>query len=262
MAYETITLRKEEGIAHLTLNRPNVLNALNSTIIVELNSALDDLGNDNAVKVVILTGAGRAFCVGGDIQSFLAVEMSILARRDFIAKAGNIAFKMINLEKPIIAAVNGDAVGGGIGIVLACDIVIASEKARFGAVFSKVGLVPDTGTTYTLPRIVGQSKAKELCWTGEIFDAAEAQRLGIVSKVVPPEQLESTVGELAKKLASGPTIVTGFTKMIMNKGLALGDMAATIEYEAEAQAICFQTEDLKEGIQAFAEKRPPKFKGR
>lgn len=261
MTYETIIVKQEGNITQITLNRPNALNSLSATLVKELNAVFDDIEGDDTIKVVVLTGGGRAFCAGGDIQAMLDPSRGALASRDFVYAAGKLAYKMINLQKPIIAAVNGDAVGAGFSLALASDIVIASEKARFGAVFVRVGLVPDTGLNYTLPRVVGQAKAKELCWTGNIIDVAEAQRLGIVSKIVPAEQLESEVAELANKLASGPSRVMGFTKMIMNKAIALGDLDAILEYEAEAQTICFQTEDFKEGVKAFREKRQPKFKG-
>jgi 2-(1,2-epoxy-1,2-dihydrophenyl)acetyl-CoA isomerase len=261
MTYETIIVKQENNITKITINRPDAMNSLSPTLVRELNAAFDDIEGDNTTKVVVLTGAGRAFCAGGDLQSMSDPNMGSIASRDFVHGAGKVAYKMINLQKPVISAVNGDAVGAGFGLALAADIVIASQKARFGAIFVRVGLVPDTGLSYTLPRIVGQAKAKELCWAGDIIDAAEAQRLGIVTKIVPAEQLESEAIGLANKLAIGPSRSMGLTKMIMNKSIALGNLDAIIEYEAEAQALCFQDEDFKEGIKAFREKRQPKFKG-
>lgn len=235
------------------------MNALDLEAIDEVIAALDDIEDDENTKVLILTGAGRAFCVGADVGALLSLyHKGDQSTRDFISRAHKVPLKLVDMEKLVIAAVNGDAVGGGCNLALASDIVIASEKARFGQVFIKIGGVPDTGGTYFLPRIVGPNKAKELFVTGEIINAAEALRLGMVNSVVPANQLESETVRLARKLAHNPPKAMGLTKTLVNRSLATGDLATMLEYEAEAQTMCLQSEEASRLIQNFLGKRRPK----
>ncbi|MDF2957989.1 MAG: Enoyl-CoA hydratase/carnithine racemase [Candidatus Alkanophagales archaeon MCA70_species_1] len=260
---ETILLEKDaEGVATITLNRPEALNAFNMKMFEELAAAVSDVRSDRDVKVVIITGAGRAFSSGIDITMLEEFKTMGLAEiRDFIRRAQGTLNALEDMEKPVIAAINGYALGLGCDLTLACDIRIASEDARFGEFYVRVGLVPDMGGTQRLPRIVGVGKAKELIFTGEMIDAKEAERIGLVNKVVPKDKLMDETRAFALRLAKGPTVAIGLAKIAINKGLGT-DIKTGLEYEVHAQSICIQTEDVEEGIKAFLERREPKFKGR
>ena len=260
MDYETIILKKEEGVATVILNRPERRNAITPTMSAELVKVTEEVGGDDAIKVVVITGAGPAFCAGGDLESMLGTKP--LEVGGSLRKGGaRVVLNLRKMLKPVIASVNGAAVGAGCNLALACDIIIASENARFGEVFAAVGAHPDWGGTYFLPRLVGVAKACELFFTGKILDAKEAERIGMVNEVVPADLLESRTREFALSLARGPSIAIGLTKNSIYQGLE-ADLAAALENEAKAQTICFLTEDAKEGMKSFLEKRPPTFTGR
>jgi 2-(1,2-epoxy-1,2-dihydrophenyl)acetyl-CoA isomerase len=257
MDYQTILVEKKDGIAKITLNIPKKLNPLNLEMREELQDVFFKLQSDKPVKVVVITGAGRAFCAGGDISTMEGVKAP--AERDRVKNLQKIAKLMVELEKPIIAAVNGPATGAGFHLALASDMIIASEKAKFAESFVKIGLVPDMGGFYFLPLRIGLHKAKELMFTGRLFDAKEADEMGLLNKCVPHEALEAEVMELAEALARGPSRSYAMIKAALNNLPA--SLQNVMEMEANMQAVCFETRDFKEGTQAFLEKRKPKFTG-
>jgi len=259
---EGMIFTKEEGIATLTLNRPGKLNA----ITWEMADLLADLGilldRDDDVKVLILTGTDPGFCAGADVGMIKANMSFVCPRRHPLTRPKDTCwYALRNMSKPAIAAVNGMCIGAGLSLALECDIRIASEKARFGTICIRRGMPWDAGLSYYLPRIVGTTKAFELYLTGEIIDAKEAERLGIVSRVVPHEELMNTVMELAVKTAKGPSIAISLAKRLTYQGIE-NNLETVAELETQAQRICFQTEDLQEAVNAFLEKRDPVFKGR
>jgi 2-(1,2-epoxy-1,2-dihydrophenyl)acetyl-CoA isomerase len=257
-------LEKREGnIATLILNRPERMNALNTDLAVGLNEALGRLETDQDIDVVMIAGAGRAFCAGGDLSVIgKGRENNDLTGLDPILRAGMSAvIKIRTMWQPVIAAVHGAAAGAGMNIALAADIRIASEDAAFGQNFAKVGLFPDYGGTFFLPELVGPAKAAEMFYTGDMIDAAEAFRLGIVNRVVPLAQLESTVRALAQKIASGPEIAIRAVKRVLFAD-AKQELTKALEQEVEQQMKCFASEDCGEGIRALFEKRPPKFQSK
>jgi enoyl-CoA hydratase len=255
MSFENILLEKEDGIATITFNRPDALNALNNQTRAEFYSAMKDVAADNDIKVVILTGAGRAFVAGSDIKE-LKQTTSLDAHN--IHRLGMVVEKM---EKPVIAAVNGFALGGGCEIVMACDIIIASDKARFGQPEINLGIIPGGGATQRLPRLVGVCKAKELILTGDIIKAEEAEKIGLVNRVVPGENLMAAAKEIAKKIASKSQATVRLAKDVINKGMQTS-LETGLDYEREIYSLCLTLEDKEEGINAFIEKREPQFKGR
>ena len=261
MTYETLILQKEEGIATVTLNRPQKMNALSEQLIDELLKAINEISRDDTVKVVVLTGSGRAFCAGGDLDLPLFSMTNPAEMMGFLRATNEIPLGLINLTKPVIAAINGAAMGAGCSIAMACDIIIASEEATFGQAFVNVGYHPDTGSSYFLPRLVGVAKACELIFTGRTIEAGEAERIGLVNQVVPPDALLSTVKELALKIAKGPSVAIGLAKGCIYQGLQMSREQA-LDYEAEAASLCILTDDLKEGVKAFKEKRKPAFEGK
>jgi 2-(1,2-epoxy-1,2-dihydrophenyl)acetyl-CoA isomerase len=229
----------------------------------ELSNIMNQIKRDDEIKVVILTGAGRGFCAGSDVSDRLASRVEKTGeenRFETLRPVGAVALDIADLDKPIIAAINGVAVGAGLSLALLCDIRFASETARFGAVWINVGLIPDVGATYYLPRIVGIEKAMELMLSGDIIDAEEALKICLVSKVVSPDQLMPTAKELAAKIAAGPLVAIELTKRGLKKALN-NDLKTQLDYESYAQNMCRKTEDHKEAIQAFMEKRKPQFKG-
>ncbi|MGP3667756.1 MAG: enoyl-CoA hydratase/isomerase family protein [Candidatus Bathyarchaeota archaeon] len=263
MGFKNVVVECRENVCIISINRPDVLNALNIETARELVDAFDEAEKSENVKVVVLRGVGRAFCSGGDLKSLKMEDGSINVEKflDIAKEASKLILKIQNLKKPVIAAVDGYAVGAGFNLALACDLIIAGENARFGEVFLNVGFHPDTGGTYFLTHTVGPYKAKELFFTRRIIDACEAEKLGLVNKVVPSEKLEEEAVNLAKTLASGPCKAIELTKRTINKALNL-DLASTIQLELEACNITTKTEDLKEGIQAMLEKRKPVFTGK
>ncbi|HEY90686.1 MAG TPA: hypothetical protein G4O07_02525 [Dehalococcoidia bacterium] len=265
MEREATIYEKTNGVATLTLNRPDKLNALGGRLGIELEQTLEEANADTEVNVLVITGAGRGFCSGADLSSLGSTSDQV--GRGLVSKspaAGGIrsfALQLQNFEKPTIAAVNGPAVGAGLSLALACDIRIASDRARFAQIFIKRGLVPDTGSSYFLPRVVGMERACEMVFTGDILDARRALEYGLVSRVVPHDDLMSEVNVLAGKIAAGPAIAMKLAKRSLYRG-EVTDLASALEFEGYMQGICFGTEDFKEGIAAFLEKREPDFKGR
>jgi 2-(1,2-epoxy-1,2-dihydrophenyl)acetyl-CoA isomerase len=264
MSYKCLIYDEKDGVATLTMNRPERLNALGDTLRDDLHHAIVRASDDPAIRAIVLTGAGRGFCSGGDVK-VMNENKERGADRPLIDKVApsrdRTVLAMRDAPKPLIAAVNGPAAGAGMNIALACDIRIASSTARFGETFAKRGLHVDWGGTYFLPRIVGMAKACELIFTGEIIDAEEALALGIVSKVVAPEELMPSVHELAQKIAAGPPIAIRLAKRALYRSQDC-DLRSALEFETYAQNICSETEDAREGITAFVEKRLPRFQGR
>jgi len=264
MAYNTLIVTKEAGVATLTLNRPDKLNAWDEEMMEEGVQAIEEIRSDLDIRVLVLTGAGRGFCAGADVTSLARVTERRSVRDELSNWPGivTVAYQLRQMDRPVIAAINGVTAGGGFGLALACDIRIASDQAKFSQIFVKRGLVPDTGSTYFLPRIVGTEKACELMFRGNVIDAYEAQRLGIVSRVVPHEELMNEVMALAKELASGAPIALGLTKRALYKGASEIDLASQMDFELYLNSLLFGTEDFKEGVMSFLEKREPRFLGR
>jgi 2-(1,2-epoxy-1,2-dihydrophenyl)acetyl-CoA isomerase len=257
-------LEKREGsVATLILNRPERMNALNADLVLALQDALTRVDADPEINVVILAGAGRAFCAGGDLTAIgKGRQENNVAELQPILRAGmQVVLKMRTMSQPVIAAVHGAAAGAGMNIALAADIRIASEDATFGQNFAKVGLFPDYGGTFFLPQLVGPAKAAEMFYTGDMINAAEALRLGVVNRVVPAAQLGSEVSALAHKIANGPAIAIRAVKETLF-GRDIEELTKLLDLEVEQQMKCFYSEDCSEGIRAFFEKRPPKFRGK
>ena len=259
MELKTIIYKKSDGIGKVKFNRPEARNALDLIMREELDWILSDLRNDNDVRVVVLTGEGKSFCAGGDIKTMGGRE-SLIGGLEREIKIMRIFRNLAYLEKPVIAGVDGAATGAGLSLVVACDIVIASERATFGAPFTRVGLVPDTGTTYFLPRVVGLAKAREMIVTGDLIDANEAYRIGLISKVVTHEELEDKVNSLAQRLSKAATKAIGIAKVNLLKGLDT-DLRSVNIFESYGNALLFKSEDHKEGVDAFLNKREPRLKG-
>jgi 2-(1,2-epoxy-1,2-dihydrophenyl)acetyl-CoA isomerase len=254
---------KHDGIATLVMNRPERLNALNNDLAVAVNEALARIAQDDSVRVVVITGAGRAFCAGGDLAA-LGKGRQTGKTQDLepILRAGmQMVLKMRTMPQPVIAAVNGPAAGAGMNVALAADIRIAAEEATFGQNFVKVGLFPDYGGMFLLPQLVGPAKAAELFYTGDMIDAKTALSLGIVNQVVPASQLEAEVKALAEKIARGPSLpIRAVKKDLFAREEK--ELARALDNEVQEQIRCYLSEDCKEGIQAFFERRSPKFQGK
>jgi 2-(1,2-epoxy-1,2-dihydrophenyl)acetyl-CoA isomerase len=266
MADTPVRYDKHGCIVTLTLNRPETLNAMHEPMMAEFERLLLGIEVDPEVRVVVLTGAGRAFSSGGDQKRDRAMEGQ---ERVFAGDLGGTLIERLNrcvlrlqrLPKPVIGAINGVAVGAGCNLALATDVRIASDVARFGEVFTRVGLVPDGGGTYFLPRLVGTAKAMELILLAEIIDAQEALRIGLVNWVVPANTLPEETQKLADRLAQGPTLAYGLAKKGLYQGLGMS-LEDVLNMEARHQAIAGRSQDRAEGVTAFREKRPPRFIGR
>jgi enoyl-CoA hydratase/carnithine racemase len=263
-AYKCLLYEVKDAVATLTLNRPDRLNALGDTLRDDLHDAVLRASADGEVRVIVITGAGKGFCSGGDVKAMNEAKESGTARplgEKVAPLRDRVLLAMRDAPQPIIAAVNGAAAGAGMNLALGCDIRLASTAARFGETFARRGLHPDWGGTYFLPRLVGMAKAAELIFTGDMIDAAEALRLGIVSALYAPEELLPATYDLARRIASGPPVAIRLAKRALYHNLDT-DLRGGLEFETFAQNICFETEDAREGIRAFVEKRPPQFKGR
>jgi len=260
MSYETILYTQDEGVVTIALNRPDVLNAFNSVMGHELLDALKKAERDPEVRCVVLTGAGRAFSSGEDLKARQAEGITKFGPtlRD---RYNPIVLRIRNMDKPVLGSINGVAAGAGCSLALACDMRIASEKARFIEVFVRVGLVPDSGSSFFLPRLVGLGKALEMAFLGDEVGAEEALRLGLVNRVVPADELEAATRELALRLAKGPTKAIGLAKRAMNRALTM-DLEELMEYEAYGQEIAGASADYQEGVAAFSEKRQANFSGK
>lgn len=260
MAFQFLKYDVQQGLATIVLNRPEVYNALNDEITFEMQEAFKMAAKDEAVRVVVLTGEGKAFCSGQDLKAAPAGQKRSFM--DSLHKRYNpIICAMRNLPKPLIARLNGVAAGAGCSLALACDMIIASEEAMLTEVFINIGLVPDSGSSYFLPRLVGSAKAFELCAMGNKVKAGEAYEMGLINKVVPASQLDATVKEYTDHFAKAPTKAIGLIKKMLNKS-ATGTLDEMLEYEAYCQEIAGSTQDHQEGVKAFLEKRKPEFSGK
>jgi len=258
--YKTIAYEKKENIGLLTINRPEKMNAISQELTAELSQLLDEIEDDDELRVLVITGAGdKAFVAGADINEL--VDRDARLGRKVSRERQEIFSRIENLHVPVIAAVNGYALGGGLELALACSIRICSEKAQFGAPEVKLGIIPGDGGTQRLPRLVGQGRAMEMIITGDFIDAEEAYRIGLVNKVFPPEKLKEKAMELVQKIASRPPLAVRYAKEAVNRSQE-GDTASGFALESYLHALCCTTEDKKEGVSAFLEKRKGKFKGK
>jgi len=263
MSYEQIDINEDNGILTITLNRPEKLNSLAGHMRRDLAEALEAAGAERNVHVVVITGAGRAFCAGGDV----AAMADLIDRQDaeefarLLGSARRVITAIRQMTKPVIASVNGPAFGAGCNLALACDLRIVSTTATFSQSFAKVGLHPDWGGTYFLPRLVTPNKACEMFFLGEIMDAAEALRLGVVNKVVEPDELPAETRRLAERLRNAPALALAAAKQAVYMSQA-AELEEMLRFETEAQMRCFASLDSAEGCRAFLEKRAPKFTGR
>ncbi|MCG9881767.1 MAG: enoyl-CoA hydratase-related protein [Bacteroidia bacterium] len=259
MSYETILFDVKEGIASLTLNRPDVFNAFNEQLSADVNDALKKVAKDKSIRVLVISGSGKAFCSGQDLKAIAGSKNRSLS--DSLYKRYNPMIKAIrNLPIPVICKLNGVAAGAGCSLALSCDMIIASSAASLIEVFVNVGLVLDSGSSYFLPRLLGSARAFELATLGSKVSAQQAAEWGMVNKVVAPEELDDEVEKLAKHYAAAPTKAIGLMKKMLNKSYT-SDLDTMLEYEAYCQEIAGRSSDYKEGVAAFNEKRKPAFTG-
>jgi enoyl-CoA hydratase len=260
MEFKYITYEESEGIATITLNRPEAMNAFSKEVEGEIMQVLEEIKNDETVHVVVLTGAGeKAFSAGADIKAMRG--MNALKARELSLRGEKLCSSLENLEKPVIAAINGYALGGGLEVAMACDFRIASENARMGQTEINIGLIPGWGGTQRLTRLVGKTKAKELVFTGRMIDAKTAEQLGILNMVVPADKFKETVRQFAAELAQKAPVALKVAKALINKGADVS-LDAALAMEREGFGVVASTEDLQEGVSAFTEKRKPTFKGK
>lgn len=259
--FEFVRFAVADGVATLTLDRPDRLNALTRAMTSEIIEAIKLCARDDAIRCLIVTGAGRGFCAGQDLEEFQALAgpetVGDHLRRGF----NQIILGLYNIEKPVIGQINGVAAGAGLGIALATDLRIAADKARFAAAFIGIGLAPDSGVSWLLPRLLGSAKAFEMLASGGVIEAPDALRLGLANQVTPAEELEPTVLALARRLAQAPTRGIGLTKRTLHRAAGL-TLAEALDYEAQVQDIAIGTADHHEGVAAFLGKRAPHFVGR
>jgi enoyl-CoA hydratase len=261
MAYEDIKVVKDGKIATIMVDRPKVYNAIRFETMMEINSALDDIEADDDIRVVVVTGAGdKVFVSGGDI-SVMAQDITYVDTLGDVTKGQDVITRLENFRKPVIARINGFALGGGSEIALGCDIRIASENVIMGLPEIKLGIIPGYGGTQRLPRLVGMGKAKELILSGEHISAREALEIGLVNKVVPKDELDDEVNKLAEKIAARGPVALHMAKVALNNGVQ-ADLRTGLELEARCYSLCFGTKDREEGMNAFLEKREPNFQGK
>jgi len=258
MNFKQLLIEKENQVAKVTLNNPGAGNALNLELRQELLELFKQVGDDESIKVVALFGAGKNFCAGGDIRTMEGV--TAVAGRERLKTGQRLIRAVTGLEKPVIAAIHGAAAGAGASVALACDILIAAENAKIILPYVNIGLIPDWGLFYFLPLRVGLTRAKELMFLGRPVEAAEAERIGLINRVVPPEKLEQETLALAGRLANGPSQAYAMIKSALNR--FPGDLETLLEMESTMQAVAFCSQDFDEGRRAFLEKRKPKFRGK
>ncbi len=254
--YSTIIVEKKEGVGIITLNRPDALNALNTVTLSELSTSIDELEEDSDIKVVIISGSGKAFVAGADIKEMK--DMTPLEAKKFSTRGHDLLKKIENSRLPFIAAVNGHALGGGCELMMACDIRIAAKKSKIGQPEINLGVLPGFGGTQRLPRLVGTGRAKELIYTGKIIEAEEAHAMGLVNQVVDMEKLMDEVLKLAHMIASKSALIIHWIKSVVNTGINM-DLEKACSLEKTIFSLCFSTHDQKEGMTAFLEKRPARF---
>src|SRR6266851_5259566 len=261
--FQHLLVKQDGGVLTITMNRPEVLNAFNDIMLAELTEVVEAVAQDEAVRCVVLTGAGRAFGSGQDLHSLVEGRSSgaLGEVSEHLQKYHRVVYAIREMPKPVIAAVRGVAAGISCNIALACDLRIASDDARFIEAFARIGLVPDGGGGYFLPRLVGFGKALELAMLADVVSGPEAERIGLVNKCVPLEEFESATKTFAQRLAQGPTRTYGLIKELMNKSLE-SDLQSSLRIEGELQDIAFETADHREGVAAFLQKRPARFTGR
>lgn len=249
----------QDKIATITLNRPQSLNSMNAALIDGLHKCLDEIEHNDEIRSVVVTGNGKAFCAGGDLPYLNSLD-GVAAKKAFIAKVGAVAKRITTIEKPFIAMVNGVAAGAGVNLMLACDLIYAAEKARFAQSFAKVGLIPDCGGLYFLPKAIGVHKAKELMFTADLISAAQAEAYGMLNHVCCEEELSAAVYAMAQRLTqSAPLSIALIKKYLNNTAMTLDDVLAA---EETTQSLLMGTDDCREGIAAFKEKRNPIFTGK
>lgn len=260
MAYETILYEAADGVATITLNRPAKLNAFNDRMIGETTDAFKAAGRDDTARCIVITGAGRGFSSGQDLSDFKERDENVSIGEHLRHGYHRLIRQMVTLEKPIIGAINGIAAGAGCGVALAADIRIAADNAGFMLAFSRVGLIPDSGTNWFLPRLIGYSRAYEMAVTADRVPAGQALEWGMVNRVVPAEQLSEITAAWARRLAGGPTLAFGLTKRAMNRSWEM-NLDEALAYEAHLQEVAGRSADNREGIAAFLEKREARFTG-
>lgn len=257
----SIELKIENNVAYITLNRPEVFNSFNREMALRLQDTLDACEANEKVRAIVLSGKGKAFCAGQDLKEIITPKLNPGFKKILEEHYNPIILRIRNIEKPIIAAVNGVAAGAGANIALACDVVIADEKASFIQAFSKIGLIPDSAGTFFLPRLIGFQKASALAMLGDKVGAVEAERLGMIYKFVPSEEFQETIQKLAMKMAQMPTKALGLIKKSLNQSL-VNNLEEQLSVEAKYQIQSAETADFNEGVTAFIEKRKPNFIGK
>ena len=256
----SIELKIENNIAYITLNRPEVFNSFNREMALNLQQVFDDCESNSEVRAIVLTGNGKAFCAGQDLKEVTSPELNPGFKKILEEHYNPIITRIRNIKKPIIGAINGVAAGAGANIALACDIVVAHEKVSFIQAFSLIGLIPDSAGTFFLPRLIGFQKASALAMLGDKVSADEAEKMGMIYKVLPLESFEEDINKLALKLANMPTLALGKIKEAFNQSLT-NNLEEQLALESKLQIEAAQTKDYEEGVSAFVEKRKPTFKG-
>jgi enoyl-CoA hydratase len=260
MKFKNIIFEKKDGVARITLNRPDVMNALDDKTLEEMYAACEDIENDISVRVAVVTATGRAFCTGADLTGIASIPPD--KPRDYFLRLWNKTFSAIeNLSVPVIAAVNGIALAGGLELIMVCDLAIAGDNVKLSDQHANRGLVPGGGASQRLPRLIGIRKAKELLYTGDRITAAEAERLGLINKAVPADKLEEATNELVKKLLTKSPMAMKAVKKLVNRGME-GSLETGLELEMLSMTAHGTTEDFAEGVKSFLEGRQPQFPGR